>query len=83
MCLPSGLTVRRAKPSFMTQTLKEKLDALPEPLQKEVEDFVDFLLSRRAAAQPEGFSFSWAGGLRDLKEETTSVESQHQASEWR
>lgn len=67
----------------MTQTLKEKLEALPEPLQKEVEDFVDFLLSKRAATQPKGFSFSWAGGLRDLKEETTAVDLQHQASEWR
>jgi len=66
----------------MTQTLKEKLEALSQPLQKEVE-FVDFLLSRRAAAQPKGFSFSWAGGLSDLKEETTSVSLQHQASEWR
>ena len=61
----------------MTQTLKEKLEALPEPLQKEVEDFVDFLLSKREA-QRKGFSFSWAGGLSDLKDETTSVELQHE-----
>ena len=67
----------------MTQTLKEKLEALPEPLQREVEDFVHFLLSKRRTAQPKEFSFSWAGGLRDLKEETTSADLQHQASEWR
>lgn len=60
----------------MTQTLKEKLEALPEPLQKE-EDFVDFLLSKRAAEKPKGFSFSWAGGLSDFKEATTSVALQH------
>lgn len=60
----------------MTQTLKEK-EALPEPLQKEVRDFVDFLLFKRVATKPKGFSFSWAGGLSDLKEETTSVDLQH------
>ncbi len=65
----------------MTQTLKEKLEALPEPLQREVEDFVDLLL-RRGATQST-FSFGWAGGLGDLKEETTSVALQHKAAEWR
>ena len=60
----------------MTQTLKEKLEALPKPPQKEVE-FVDFLLSKRETAQRKGFSFSWAGGLSDLKDKTTSVELQH------
>ncbi len=67
----------------MTQTLKEKLETLPEPLQREVEDFVDFLLQKRGAAQPAGFTFSWAGGLHELKEETTSVALQHKATEWR
>lgn len=66
----------------MTQTLKEKLEALPEPLQREVEDFVDLLL-RRGAAQPANFSFGWAGGLGELKEKVTSVALQHKASEWR
>ncbi len=64
----------------MTQTLKEKLEALPEPLQREVEDFVDFLLVRGAAPQPS-FSFNWAGGLAEMEE--TSVALQHKASEWR
>jgi hypothetical protein len=56
----------------MTQTLKDKLEALSQPSQKEVE-LVDFLLSRRAAAQPKEFSSSRAGRLSDLKEQTTSV----------
>lgn len=67
----------------MTQTLKEKLEALPEPLQREVEDFIDSLVLKRGAAKPAGFGFNWSGGLRELKEETTSVALQHKASEWR
>jgi len=29
------------------------------------------------------FSFSWEGGLKELKNEYTSVELQHKAMEWR
>ncbi len=29
------------------------------------------------------FSFSWEGGLKELKNEYTSVELQHKALEWR
>lgn len=67
----------------MKPTLKEKIEALPEPLQKEVEDFVDTLMSEQRQRHRPGFSFSWAGGLSDLKDEMISVALQHKAAEWR
>ena len=63
----------------MTPSLKEKIDALPEPLQSEVEGFVDALVAEREQRPRPGFSFSWAGGLAHSKEEFTSVELQHSA----
>ena len=67
----------------MTPTLKEKIEALPEALQKEVERFVDTLAAEPRPERSSGLTFSWAGGLAHLKEEFTSVELQHKASEWR
>ena len=34
-------------------------------------------------AKKKKFTFSWEGGLSELKEKFTSVELQHKVSEWR
>jgi hypothetical protein len=31
----------------------------------------------------EGFNFNWEGGLAELKDKYSSVDLQHQASDWR
>ena len=67
----------------MTPTLKDKIDALPEPLQSEVERFVDALAAEQGRGKRPGFSFSCVGGLAHLKEELTSVALQHKDVEWR
>ncbi|MBI2863105.1 MAG: DUF2281 domain-containing protein [Chloroflexi bacterium] len=47
---------------------------LPPELQQEVADFIEFLLQKRAA-KPHGMpSFGWAGALKDLGDQYTSVE---------
>ncbi len=69
---------------MISETLKAKLEELPEDLEKEVLDYVEFLLYKYGKKTKRGsFKFDWEGGLSDLKEKYTSVELQHKASEWR
>lgn len=61
------------------RTLAEKIEALPPRLQREVEDFVDFLHERHAPTSPgRTLDQSWAGALSHLKDQYTSVELQHE-----
>ena len=69
----------------MTQMIETKIGQLPEELQREVMDYIDFLLQKypHSVRQKSGFRFDWEGGLSDLKHQFSSVELQHQAAEWR
>ncbi|MCP9463593.1 MAG: DUF2281 domain-containing protein [Nitrospira sp.] len=63
--------------------LRELLEQLPPNLQQEVLDFAEFLLEK-SKKRPEGAPhFRWAGALKDLRDQYTSVELQHKASDWR
>ena len=64
-------------------TLAQKISQLPVELQKEAEDFVDFLSEKKNPAKQRKPSFIWAGALKDMKKDFTSVELQHKLSEWR
>lgn len=64
------------------RTLVELIAQLPPELQREVQDFVESLLERRK--RPKGKpQFDWAGALKDLRGQYTSVELQHKINEWR
>lgn len=67
----------------MLNNLAQKIDELPQELKVEVEDFVEFLRERRLKKMPGTPNFGWAGALKDLKKDYTSVELQHKISEWR
>jgi hypothetical protein len=62
---------------------ERKIRQLPQDLQKEVEDFIDLLLKKRAQRPRNKPTFNWAGALKDLRDKYTSVELQHKISEWR
>lgn len=63
--------------------LAEKIKQLPPELQEEVEDFVEFLLKKQGKKRYRKPNFKWAGALRELRDQYTSVELQHKISEWR
>lgn len=65
------------------QTLKELVEQLPPNLQQEARDFVEFLLKRREKKPRGRPRFDWAGALKDLRDQYTSVELQHKISGWR
>jgi len=58
--------------------LKELIDQLPPELQREVQDFVEFLLEKKAVkpqVQKKGeLKLDWREALRDLRDKYTSVE---------
>jgi hypothetical protein len=59
------------------------IQELPPELQQEVGDFVEFLVERRLKTPRSKPTFGWAGALKDLRGQYTSVELQHKISEWR
>jgi len=67
----------------MMEALGEVLEKLPPDLQKEVKDFIEFLLEKRAKRTRGKPKFDWAGALEDLRNQYTSVELQHNISKWR
>lgn len=67
----------------MKEDLDELLKELSPDLRDEVRAFAAFLLATRQK-KPEGQpTFRWAGALKDLRDQYTSVELQHKASDWR
>lgn len=66
------------------QIIKDKLNELPEDLEKELLDYIEFLLHKYGKRiEKKELKFDWEGGLSDLKDKYTSVELQHKAMEWR
>jgi hypothetical protein len=64
-------------------SLQEMLRMLPPALQSEVRDFVAFLLEHRVKREVRPMNFHWEGALRDLRDQYTSVQLQHQIAELR
>ena len=63
--------------------VEEMVRDLPPEFQREVEDFVQFLLERRLTKHRGKPNFSWAGAIDDLRDQYTSVELQHEIARWR
>jgi hypothetical protein len=64
------------------QTLTEIVEQLPPDLRQEVEDFVEFLLEKRARFKQKRLRLTWAGALREFREQYTSLDLQKKALEW-
>ena len=63
--------------------MEELLKELPPESQHAVRDFIEFLLGK-LRARPRGKpEFGWAGALEDLRDQYSSVELQHQITNWR
>jgi len=65
------------------QSVQEFIEQLPPELQEEVRDFVMFLLEKRGRRAQGKPRFDWAGAIKDLRGQYTSVELQHRIAEWR
>ena len=68
---------------MIDMSLQEMLQKLPPDLQAEVRDFAEFLLERKTPQTQRPMQFRWEGALKDMRQQYTSVELQHQISDWR
>ena len=66
-----------------TRSLDEMVKELPPRLQQEVKDFAQFLIERRVRPKRDRLTMAWAGGLREFRDQFTSLELQKKALEWR
>ena len=63
--------------------VEQLIKELPPELRKEVEDFVQFLIEKRARTHGKKLRQDWAGALRDYRDQYTSLDLQKKALEWR
>ena len=64
-------------------TLERKIKMLPPEFQSEVTDFVDFLITKNTKKKTKTPKLDWMGGLKEYREQYTSVELQEKVSNWR
>jgi len=55
---------------------------LPDDLKREVVDYMEFLLKKKAMRKRKKLSLSWKGALKELRDEYTSVRLQHDVLKW-
>ncbi len=67
----------------INRSLERMVKELSAEEQAEVRDFVEFLLSRHRTVPTRAPRFDWAGALRDMRDQYTSVELQHEISRLR
>ena len=65
-----------------SQPLEEMVRNLPLEFRQEVRDFIELLLEKRVRKPQAEPSLEWRGALRDLRDQYTSVELQHEALRW-
>jgi len=64
------------------ERIEELIRALPADLKRELADFAEFLLKKHAARRKKRLSLDWAGGLREYRNQYTSLELQKKSLEW-
>ncbi|MDQ3753527.1 MAG: DUF2281 domain-containing protein [Acidobacteriota bacterium] len=58
--------------------MEELVRELPVERQAEVRDFVEFLLEKQRSRPRRKPQFDWAGALKDMRDDYTSVDLQHE-----
>ncbi len=66
--------------------LEQVMRELPPDLQRELQDFAEFLLAKTAQKKSERkrrrLRLDWAGGLAKYRDQFTSIELQKKSLEW-
>ena len=67
------------------KNIENKIHKLSPQLLEEVEDFIDFLISKKQnnRNQEKRLKQDWAGALNEFSNQYSSVELQKKALEWR
>lgn len=62
--------------------LEELIRELPPELHQEAEDFINFLIEKRARKPKGNLKLDWIGALLDMSDQYSSVELQHKILNW-
>jgi galactose-1-phosphate uridylyltransferase len=62
--------------------IEEIVKELPPDLQKEVYDFAQYLLKKKPKPKQRQMKLTWAGALKEYRNQYTSLELQKKALEW-
>ncbi len=65
-----------------TKTLRELIEELPPELEKDVRQYVEFLLEKKGKRHGKKLKQNWAGALKEYRSKYTSLELQKKALEW-
>jgi len=65
------------------KSLEELMKELPPHLQEEVRDFAQFLVDTKVRPKRKYLRRDWAGGLREYRDQFTSLQLQKKALDWR
>lgn len=65
------------------KSINEMVNGLAPGQQAEVRDFVEFLLAKQRSSTRRKPQFDWAGDLKDMREDYTAVDLQHEITRWR
>jgi len=63
------------------QNLSETIDNLPPDIQQKVFEYIDELTKKRKKKRKK-LNLNWAGGLKEYKDQFTSLELQKKSLEW-
>ena len=67
---------------MVSDALIERIKELPPDLQQQLLDFAEFLASQRARSKNTRLRLTWAGALREFRDQYSSVGLQHGALDW-
>ena len=68
---------------MVTEILHEKINDLTPAQKMETLFFIELLNNKENKAKTrKSFTFDWEGGLKDMRDEFTSIELQHKSLEW-
>ncbi len=62
--------------------LEELIKELPPELHQEAEDYISFLIEKRARRPKGDLKLDWIGALEDMSNQYSSVELQHKILDW-
>ena len=62
--------------------LEELIKELPPELHQEAEDYISFLIEKRAKKAKGDLKLDWIGALEDMSDQYSSVELQHKILDW-
>ena len=62
--------------------LEELIKELPPDLHQEAEDYISFLIEKRAKKPKGDLKLDWIGALEDMSDQYSSVELQHKILDW-